>query len=140
MQRRQRRKYIALGITGGLLYVLIETVWRGYSHWTMFALGGLCFLALGLINEVLSWDTPLWKQVLIGACLITGLEFLTGCIVNLWLDWDVWDYSAMPGNVLGQICPQYFLLWLPVSLAGIVLDDWLRFWWWGEERPRYKLF
>ena len=103
MQRRQRRKYIALGITGGLLYVLIETVWRGYSHWTMFALGGLCFLALGLINEVLSWDTPLWKQVLIGACLITGLEFLMGCIVNLWLDWDVWDYSAMPGNVLGQI-------------------------------------
>ena len=140
MQRRQRRKYIALGITGGLLYVLIETVWRGYSHWTMFALGGLCFLALGLINEVLSWDTPLWKQVLIGACLITGLEFLMGCIVNLWLDWDVWDYSAMSGNVLGQICPQYFLLWLPVSLAGIVLDDWLRFWWWGEERPRYKLF
>lgn len=140
MQRRQRRKYIALGITGGPLYVLIETVWRGYSHWTMFALGGLCFLALGLINEVLSWDTPLWKQVLIGACLITGLEFLMGCIVNLWLDWDVWDYSAMPGNVLGQICPQYFLLWLPVSLAGIVLDDWLRFWWWGEERPRYKLF
>lgn len=140
MQRRQRRKYIALGLTGGLLYVLIETVWRGYSHWTMFALGGLCFLALGLINEVLSWDTPLWKQVLIGACLITGLEFLTGCIVNLWLGWDVWDYSAMPGNVLGQICPQYFLLWLLVSLAGIVLDDWLRFWWWGEERPRYKLF
>ena len=95
MQRRQRRKYIALGLTGGLLYVLIETVWRGYSHWTMFALGGLCFLALGLINEVLSWDTPLWKQVLIGACLITGLEFLTGCIVNLWLGWDVWDYSAI---------------------------------------------
>ena len=140
MQRRQRRKYIALGITGGLLYVLIETVWRGYSHWTMFALGGLCFLALGLINEVLSWDTPLWKQVLIGACLITGLEFLMGCIVNLWLDWDVWDYSAMPGNILGQICPQYFLLWLPVSLAGIILDDWLRYRWWGEERPRYKLF
>lgn len=140
MQRRQRRKYIALGITGGLLYVLIETVWRGYSHWTMFALGGLCFLALGLINEVLSWDTPLWKQVLIGACLITGLEFLTGCIVNLWLGWNVWDYSAMPGNILGQICPQYFLLWLPVSLAGIILDDWLRYRWWGEERPRYKLF
>ena len=137
MQRRQRRKYIALGLTGGLLYVLIETVWRGYSHWTMFALGGLCFLALGLINEVLSWEMPLWQQMLLGACIVTVLEFLTGCIVNLWLGWDVWDYSAMPGNVLGQICPQYFLLWLPVSLAGIVLDDWLRFWWWGEERPRY---
>lgn len=140
MQRRQRRKYIALGITGGLLYVLIETVWRGKSHWTMFFLGGLCFLALGMINEVLSWDTPLWQQILFGACLITGLEFLTGCIVNLWLGWDVWDYSAMPGNILGQICPRYFILWLPVSLAGIVLDDLLRYLWWGEDRPRYKLF
>ena len=139
-RRRLRRKHIALAITGGLLYILIETLWRGYSHWTMFVLGGMCFLALGLINEVMPWDTPLWKQVLIGACLITGLEFLTGCIVNLWLGWDVWDYSAMPGNILGQICPQYFLLWLPVSLAGILLDDWLRYWWWDEERPHYRLF
>lgn len=140
MQRRLRRKYIALGITGGLLYVLIETAWRGYSHWTMFVLGGLCFLALGLINEVLSWEMPLWQQMLLGACIVTVLEFLTGCIVNLWLGWDVWDYTGMSGNILGQICPQYFILWLPVSLAGIILDDWLRYWWWGEERPRYKLF
>lgn len=140
MQRRLRRKYIALGITGGLLYILIETAWRGYSHWTMFVLGGICFLALGLINEVLSWEMPLWQQMLLGACIVTVLEFLTGCIVNLWLGWDVWDYSGMSGNILGQICPQYFILWLPVSLAGIILDDWLRYWWWGEERPRYKLF
>lgn len=140
MQRRLRRKYIALGITGGLLYILIETVWRGYSHWTMFVLGGMCFLALGLINEILPWGMPLWQQMLLGSVLITALEFATGCVVNLWLGWDVWDYSAMPGNILGQICPQYFLLWLPVSLAGIILDDWLRYWWWSEERPRYKLF
>lgn len=140
MQRRLRRKYIALGITGGLLYILIETVWRGYSHWTMFVLGGMCFLALGLINEILPWGMPLWQQMLLGSVLITALEFATGCVVNLWLGWDVWDYSAMPGNILGQICPQYFLLWLPVSLAGIILDDWLHYWWWSEERPRYKLF
>lgn len=140
MQRRLRRKYIALGITGGLLYILIETVWRGYSHWTMFVLGGMCFLALGLINEILPWGMPLWQQMLLGSVLITALEFATGCVVNLWLGWDVWDYSAMPGNILGQICPQYFLLWLPVSLAGIILDDWLRYWRWSEERPRYKLF
>lgn len=64
---KPKRKYVVLGVTGGLLYILIETVWRGYSHWTMFVLGGICFLALGLINEILSWDTPLWQQILIGA-------------------------------------------------------------------------
>ena len=134
------RKYLVLMATGGLLYVALELVWRGRSHWTMFLLGGICFAALGLINEILPWSMALWKQILIGTGIITALEFLTGCVVNLCLGWNIWDYSHLPGNILGQICPQYCLLWLPVSLAGIVLDDWLRYWWWGEERPRYKLF
>ena len=134
------RKYLVLMATGGLLYVALELIWRGRSHWTMFLLGGICFVALGLINEVLPWDMPMWKQILIGVAIVTALEFITGCIVNLWLGWNIWDYSGLSGHILGQICLQYCLLWLPVSLAGIVLDDWLRYWWWGEERPRYKLF
>ena len=71
-------KYLFLFDVGGLLYVLIELIWRGHSHWTMFILGGLCFIYLGLINEVLPWEMPLWKQILIGAAGITVLEFLTG--------------------------------------------------------------
>lgn len=140
MGHRLLNKYIVLFDVGGLLYVLLELLWRGRSHWTMFVLGGLCFVALGLINEVLPWEMVLWKQMLLGACIVTGLEFLTGCIVNLWLGWGVWDYSNLPGNILGQISPQFFVLWLLVSLAGIVLDDWLRYWWFGEEQPRYNLF
>ena len=46
-------KYSFLFDVGGALYVLIELIWRGWSHWTMFILGGLCFVMLGLINEVL---------------------------------------------------------------------------------------
>lgn len=139
MGHRQLYKYLILISVGGLLYIALELLWRGHSHWTMFVLGGLCFVGLGLINEVLPWYMPLWQQILLGACLVTALEFLTGCIVNLCLGWCVWDYSNMPGNVLGQICPQYYVLWMPVSLAGIVLDDILRFRWWGEERPHYNI-
>ena len=87
---KQISKYSFLFDAGGVLYVLIELAWRGWSHWTMLVLGGLCFIYLGLINEVLSWDMPLWQQVWIGAAGITVLEFLTGCIVNLWLGWGVW--------------------------------------------------
>lgn len=122
------------------MYIMLELVWRGWTHWTMFILGGLCFVCLGLINEGISWETPLWRQVAIGGCIITALEFITGCVVNLWLGWGVWDYSRLPGNVLGQICPQFIILWLPMALAGIILDDWLRFWLFAEERPYYKLF
>lgn len=140
MNRRLLNKCITLFDTGGILYLAIEIIWRGHSHWTMFVLGGLCFVCLGLLNEVIPWEMPLWQQALIGACIITGLEFLTGCIVNLWLGLGVWDYSGMPGNLLGQICPQYFLLWVPVSTAAIVLDDWIRYLGFDEERPHYRLF
>ena len=57
---RLLNKYLFLADVGGVLYVLIELVWRGWSHWTMFILGGICFIYLGLINEILSWNTPLW--------------------------------------------------------------------------------
>lgn len=132
-------KIPTLFLTGGILYILLEIIWRSHSHWTMFLLGGLCFVCLGAINEIIPWEMPLWKQVLIGACIVTGLEFITGIIVNLMFHWNVWDYSSMPGNILGQICPQYFILWLPVSLVAIVLDDWLRYWWFREEKPHYRL-
>ena len=141
MSYRQKltSKYLFLFAVGGALYVLIELLWRGWSHWTMFALGGLCFVYLGLINEVLRWDTPLWAQVLIGTAGITALEFMTGCVVNLWLGWGVWDYSGLPDNIMGQICPQYTVLWVLVSLAGIVLDEGIRYRAFGEERPRYNV-
>lgn len=132
-------KYLFLFAVGGLLYNFLELFYRSWTHWTMFLLGGLCFVCLGLINEIISWEIPLWQQTVAGACIITVLEFVTGCIVNLWLEWGVWDYSGMLGNVLGQICPQFFALWQLVSLAGIILDDWIRYWMFGEERPHYRL-
>lgn len=130
-------KEVILGIIGGALYVGIELLWRGHSHWTMFVLGGICFVLLGIINEVVPWCMPLWQQVLIGTMIITGLEFVTGCVVNLWLRWNVWDYSNVPLNILGQICVPYILLWIPISLFAIILDDWLRYLLYNEEKPHY---
>lgn len=136
---KQRYKYLFLYAVGGLFYNVLEILFRGWSHWTMFILGGICFVCLGLINELIPWEMPLWQQALIGTSIITVLEFLTGCVVNLWLGWGVWDYSGMPGNVLGQICPQFILMWIPVSLAAILLDDWIRYRKFKEERPRYNI-
>ena len=107
-------KHLILMMIGGALYVLLELLWRGYSHWTMFFLGGTCFVVLGLLNEVVPWEVPLWRQALLGTALVTVAEFTVGCVVNLWFGWQVWNYSHMPGNILGQICPLYTLLWIPV--------------------------
>ena len=53
-------KHLFLFAAGGLLYNVLELAFRGWSHWTMFFLGGVCFVCLGLINEVVSWNMPLW--------------------------------------------------------------------------------
>ena len=132
-------KYYTLGTLGGTVYVFIELMWRGYSHWSMFLLGGICFIALGLINEVIPWEMPLTAQMLIGCAIITVLEFITGCIVNLWLGWNVWDYSDLPYNLLGQISVVSSVGWYFLSAVGIVLDDWLRYIFFGEEKPRYTI-
>ncbi len=132
-------KYAFLWFIGGVIYIGMELAFRGRSHWTMFVLGGICFVILGVINQVIPWEMPLYQQILLGDVIVTTLEFATGCIVNIWLGLGIWDYSHLLGNIMGQICPLFCVLWLPVCLAGIVLDDWLRYWLFGEERPHYKL-
>ncbi len=130
---------LILFVIGGLLYLLIELVFRGHTHWTMFFVGGLCFVLVGAINEVISWETPLVIQCVIGGVIITAVEFVSGCIINLWLGWAVWDYRDMPFNLLGQICLPFSLLWVLISAVAIVVDDYVRYYLFGEERPRYKL-
>lgn len=133
-------KYLFLFMVGGGIYSLIEIGYRGHTHWTMFIVGGVCFILLGLINELIPWDLSLVCQMLMGGALITGVEFITGVIVNLILGWGVWDYSHMPLNILGQICLPFSLLWCLVSAVGIVLDDYIRYRLFSEEKPEYTLF
>lgn len=134
-------KAAALFLTGGTAYALLEMAWRGHTHWTMFVLGGFLFLILGELNEgLLEWDTPLIWQGIIGSAIVTGAELAAGMVLNVWLGLGVWDYSGMPFNYKGQICLPFSILWIFVSIAAIVLDDWLRYLLFGEERPRYTLF
>lgn len=132
-------KYLILFSIGAILYVFIEILFRGYSHWTMGILGGLSFISIGLINEILDWNTPLFIQCIIGGCVITLYEFIAGLILNIWLDMGIWDYSQMPFNILGQICLPFSIAWCGLSLIGIILDDYLRYWFFNEEKPHYKI-
>lgn len=132
-------KVLLLFLLGGAAYYGVETLWRGFSHPSMFVLGGVCFVLVGFINEFLPWYMDLGLQSLLGAAIITAAEFITGLVVNVWLGLDVWDYSALPFNCMGQISLQYFLLWIPLSALAIMLDDHIRHKLFGEERPRYCL-
>ena len=133
-------KYAILFVVGGMAYCGIELLWRGRTHWTMFIIGGICFLFCGSINEFFSWDLALWKQMLICAVGVTGIEFLSGIIINIIFKINVWDYSNLPFNVMGQISLLFSILWFFLSAVAIVLDDYLRYWWFDEEKPHYRLW
>lgn len=124
---------------GGVVYVLIELLWRGRSHPSMFLVGGLCFVLVGGINDRFGWDMQLALQAAIGTAAIVAVELAAGCVLNLWLGLGVWDYSTLPLNLRGQICVPFLPLWAVLALVAIVLDDVLRWRWFGEERPRYRV-
>lgn len=132
-------KYLFLFLFGGTIYCLIELLFRGHTHPSMYILGGICFIICGLYNEVLSWETPLVLQMFLGATSITILEFITGVIVNIILKLNVWDYSNMPFNILGQICLPFWFAWFFLSTIAIIVDDYIRYYFFGEEKPRYKI-
>lgn len=97
-------------LIGGVTYAMIEIMWRGNTHWTMVLLGGLCFLTLYKLFGYMS-NYSLLEKCVIGAIVITTLEFVVGCIINLVFHMNVWNYSRMPLNLSGQICILYSTLW-----------------------------
>ena len=129
-------KTLHLGIIGGTLYLFVELVWRGHTHWTMGVLGGICFTLFGCLTL---FKIPLYIKALIGTLLVTCLELCAGFILNIWLKLSIWDYSGLPYNLYGQICVPYALLWLPLSMAGIVLYPRLHSWLFHENSSRLRL-
>ena len=130
-------KYIVLFLIGGATYFLIEILWRGYSHWTMFLLGGLCFLIVGAINNFLPWEMYFEVQSILGAIIITIFEFIVGVIVNIILKWNIWNYETIPFNIMGQVCLPFSLIWVILSAAIIIVDDYIRYKLFKEEKPYY---
>lgn len=133
-------KQLFLFVIGGSLYYMIEILYRGYSHWTMFMAGGIIFVFAGYQGRAHSYEYPFWKEVLHVWLFALGVEFFCGCLVNLGLGWNVWDYSDLPLNLLGQVCLPFALLFLPLCAAAIVLDNYICYWLFHDKKPTYKIF
>lgn len=133
-------KYFILFFIDGSIYLILELLFRGYSHISMFILGGICGVLVGGLNNWYTWDMSLIKQMILSGFIITALEFCTGYIVNIRLGLNVWDYSDLPFNISGQVCLYFSLAWTGLSLVAILLDDWLRYLLFNEEYKKYRLF
>ena len=110
---KKLKEYGSVVVIGAIGYTVIELLWRGYTHPSMTLTGGICF---PLIYKVHADKTKgLIRRSVICSGIITAIEFAVGCIVNLALKLNVWDYSKLHFNFLGQICLLYSFLWAVLS-------------------------
>ena len=75
----------------------------------------------------------------VSAAFITAIEFLSGEYLNRYLGMGIWSYEEVPLNFDGQICLPFAFLWVLLSFVGVIVDDFIRFRIFGEER-NYEYF
>lgn len=109
-------RYIFVFLMGFFLYGLVEVAGRGYTHWTMCMTGGIVLMILYTLSNRPA--ARLAVTCLLGAAAITIIEFAVGIFDNIIMGWQVWDYSDMPLNILGQVCPLFSLLWFVLCIPA----------------------
>ncbi|TCX51917.1 MULTISPECIES: hypothetical protein [unclassified Dehalobacter] len=133
------KKSLVLGFLMGMVYLTMEGFARGWTNISMLFVGGTAAVLVGLLNQYPRYyRLKIWQQCVIGTLIVLAIELGSGLILNVWLGLGIWDYSAKPGNIYGQICPQFAALWFFLMPFNIWLDDWLRFRLYQEGDP-YRL-
>ena len=106
-------------LMGYFIYSLFEIITRGYTHWTMALTGGAALALLYSINMRFRLSPA--SSSLIGALMITAIELPVGIFDNMIMGWRVWDYSDVPLNFMGQICPLYTVVWFILCIPAYYL-------------------
>ncbi len=118
------KKEVTIFIIGGLGYGALEILWRGYTHWAMLLAGGICFVMFSHIAKRYSKRSLVFKAILC-ALGVTAVEAVFGIVFNMVLKENIWDYSHLPFNVMGQICLLYSFLWGLLGVVFVPLADFL---------------
>ena len=117
---------LGLFLSCGFIYCMIEILFRGWSHWSMFVLTGfLGVFCIDSINNVLSFDCDYIVQILISTILCTIGEGISGIILNVWLQLNVWDYSKMAFGTFffGQCNVLFCFAWMLIISIIIFYCD-----------------
>ena len=96
---------------GGSTYYLIEIWFRGFSHWTMFVLGGVALTFCSFQGEVMHWSEPMWIQII----------------------------RAVLFQLCGQICLPFMVMFSGLLCLAIVLGGVVLWGVYGEEKPEFHV-
>lgn len=135
-------KNIILFAVGYCVYIAIEVTYRGFSYPLMGLCGGLALMIMDKINDYISWDIDIIIQGSIGSIIITFFELIIGEIsLRTELLPIMWNYSNVPLNFDGVVCVPFSLIWVGLSIIGILIADAINYYIFGESPiPYYKCF
>ncbi len=110
---------------GGIIYCLIEILFRGYTHISMLIAGGLIFTIIYYLFNYIG-NGHWFMKCTLGCAIITTVEFLTGVGINIIFNMNVWDYSQKAFNLYGQICLAFSIGWFFISIPAAFVAEFIR--------------
>ena len=110
-----------LFLTGSSLYPAIELLYRKKTHISMAFAGGTSLCLIDKICNDLLKHKRLPSKCVVGSFIITGVELITGLIVNIFMKKHVWDYSNLPMNIKGQICIPFTVIWGLLTIPALMV-------------------
>lgn len=78
----------------------------------------LCLLYLLAHIDVSFIHNTTWQKIVLFICMALGvtlLEYIAGLIFIKGMKVKLWDYSELPGNIQGIICPLFSAFWAILS-------------------------
>ena len=137
-------EYAILILTYGIIYFLIECVWKqSISDWRMFILGGFMGFLIGLQNNVFTYDIDFVYQMIVGSLMVTLCEAIFGYQWNTIEGLNFWDYTnTVIYGVDGNVSLLFSLFaWTTLSGIVIILDDYIwHYIFKNGEKPYYIVF
>lgn len=135
-------KNILLFLVSYCAYIAIEVTFRGVSYPLMGICAGLAVIIIDKINDYISWDIDIILQGVIGSIVITIFELIIGEIsLRTELLPIMWNYSNVSLNFDGVVCVLFSLIWVGLSIIGILIADAINYYIFDESPiPYYKCF
>lgn len=131
-------KLLTLFLVGYCTYLAIEVTYKNISYPLMGVVGGISLLLFDQINNRISWELDLLLQGCIGSAIVTGFELIIGEGLKILNQPPMWDYSNMPLNYDGVICLPFSIIWIFITILGVLVADAYNYYLFHEKpRPYY---
>lgn len=116
----------------------------GWTSIWMFGIYGMGGVILGELNATRLGRRPMAVQALAALAIMLAIELVSGCILNLGLGLDIWDYSqqqlawggrTVPLHLQGQVCVPTAIQFFFLAPLAFWVDDMIRWVAYDEARP-----